>query len=53
MVENMPVLSLNDKEMIVIESKRVEDTITQVKNILKGRKDIDKIVITEVEGCYQ
>jgi len=49
----MPVLTLDDKEVIVIESKRVEDTINQVKQILKGRKEVDKIAITEVTGCYQ
>lgn len=49
----MPVLTLDDKEVLIIESKKVEDTIDQVKSILKERKEIDKIVITEVNGCYQ
>ena len=53
MVENMPILTLDDKEVLIIESKKVEDTINQVKSILKERKDVDKIVITEVGGCFQ
>ena len=49
----MPTLILDGHEMVIIRSNKIEDIITQIKIILRERKEVNEIKIIEVAKCYQ